>query len=421
MKHKRLLAAIAIISALGALTAGTLPAGASDGPMEFEPIAGSAYGQGSTSWTQPFVIPDGFSQQLVSDETTLDIYPGGVDDLTDMSTTNETGRKAGRYLYRTHEVGSNGAVSIVDLRTGATRVLLQNPGYRRLDGIRWTPWGTLLFAEETTGGRVFEAFFAPADPTIVVRVEERRALGIVAHEGIEATADGRVFVIDELNGGAIYMFVPDRPRDLSAGQLYAIKATNPDGTGSFEWVALDRSAVQLDARAEADAKGASDYLRPEDVELIGRNLYVATTTDSRVLEIDLDEQVVSTYVQAGLNVPIENAPAGITGFRNPDNLAEGPDGRLWIVEDNSYSDIWVVTGNRPDDENDDDSDNDESDDDRRNTINRAAESVELFASLKDVGAEGTGIYFGKDPRTLFVNIQHADKPLADGTWIITSR
>jgi hypothetical protein len=47
--------------------------------------------------------------------------------------------------------------------------------------------------------------------------------------------------------------------------------------------------------------------------------------------------------------------------------------------------------------------------------------VELFASLKDAGAEGTGIYFGKDPRTLYVNVQHPDKPLADGTWIITSR
>ena len=34
-------------------------------------------------------------------------------------------------------------------------------------------------------------------------------------------------------------------------------------------------------------------------------------------------------------------------------------------------------------------------------------SVDLFASLKDTGAEGTGIYFGKDPKTLFVNIQHS--------------
>jgi len=37
------------------------------------------------------------------------------------------------------------------------------------------------------------------------------------------------------------------------------------------------------------------------------------------------------------------------------------------------------------------------------------------------GAEGTGIYFGKDPKTLFVNIQHAVAELRDGTWAITSR
>jgi secreted PhoX family phosphatase len=39
---------------------------------------------------------------------------------------------------------------------------------------------------------------------------------------------------------------------------------------------------------------------------------------------------------------------------------------------------------------------------------------------KDSGAEGTGIYFGKDPHTLFVNLQHtaADR---DGTWAITNR
>ena len=99
------------------------------------------------------------------------------------------------------------------------------------------------------------------------------------------------------------------------------------------------------------------------------------------------------------------APA-TTGFNNPDNLAEGPDGRLWMVEDNFASDIWVA-------DKDQDKDGD-------------ADGVHLFASLKDPGAEGTGIYFGKDPKTLFVNVQHADKLLApgvfaDGTWAITKR
>ena len=123
-------------------------------------------------------------------------------------------------------------------------------------------------------------------------------------------------------------------------------------------------------------------------------------TEDRVIAIDLKKKTVATFVQAGLNVPVENGGAGITGFNNPDNVAEGPDGRLWIVEDNVPSDIWVTDKDRNKD--------------------GAADNVYLFASLKDSSAEGTGIYFGKDPKTLFVNIQHAAKPLADGTWKITN-
>ena len=116
-------------------------------------------------------------------------------------------------------------------------------------------------------------------------------------------------------------------------------------------IALDQDQAMIDANVAADAVNATEYGRPEDVELIGSILY-------------------------------------------------GPDGRLWIVEDNFASDIWVA---------DKDLDGD-----------GAADGVNLFASLKDSGADGTGIYFGKDPHTLFVNHQHtaADR---DGTWAITTR
>ena len=67
------------------------------GPMAFEPIAGSAYGQQSESWDTPFIIPEGFPQVKVSDETDLDIYVG-QSGLDDMNTVNETGKQAGRYL-----------------------------------------------------------------------------------------------------------------------------------------------------------------------------------------------------------------------------------------------------------------------------------------------------------------------------------
>ena len=48
-----------------------------------------------------------------------------------------------------------------------------------------------------------------------------------------------------------------------------------------------------------------------------------------------------------------------------------------------------------------------------------ADTTWLFASLSDPGAEGTGIYFGKDPKTLFVNVQHSAADDGDATWAIT--
>jgi hypothetical protein len=131
------------------------------GPFSFEPLTATA-AVGSEPGCAPLALPDGFSQRVIAEGlgvcggVAFDIYPG-VNDLTDMSTVNETGMHVGRYLYRTHEVGSNGVVSVIDLQTGQAKVLAQNAGWRRLDGLRWTPWGTLLFGEEAgANGRLFE-------------------------------------------------------------------------------------------------------------------------------------------------------------------------------------------------------------------------------------------------------------------------
>ena len=118
----------------------------------FKPIAESA---NSKDWNPdaPWIIPEGFRQSVVSDESTLNIYPEGVSDWYDMNAVNESGPMAGRYLYRTHEVRCGapwavyplcssypgGAVSVVDLQTGVASILVQDPSYQAVDGIRWTP------------------------------------------------------------------------------------------------------------------------------------------------------------------------------------------------------------------------------------------------------------------------------------------
>src|SRR5690606_20455712 len=139
------------------------------------------------------------------------------------------------------------------------------------------------------------------------------------HEGIDVGPDGSVYVIDELNGGSIFRFVPTRRGDLSEGQLFALKvaglsdaeqawssATYLDKAGDFEWVALDMELAQTDAKAAADQVHATEFGRPEDVEIIGNVLYVANTTEDRVIAIDLKRDVLSTFVHAGDNVALEN-------------------------------------------------------------------------------------------------------------------
>lgn len=402
-----------------------------NGPMAFVPITASAYVQATSDPailnSQPWVIPQGFSQHIVSDESDLNIYAGS--DLTDMNTVNETRKQAGRYMYRTHEVRpgadlnafSGGAVSVVDLKTGLAKIIAQRRDWEALDGIVWTPWHTVLFAEETitsalgdpqvpqaTSGLLYEMALNKNDPTTAASITVRPQLGSLSHEGIEIDAEGNVYVIDEERTGAIYKFVPTSYGDLSAGQMYALRVMNGGKTGTAEWIALDMNQVQISARVAARAVGATPFCRPEDLERIGETLYAALTCEDvanpantsgagAILAVKLgDAPVVSYFVAHGVNVVKEDKLNRITGFKSPDNLASGPDGKLWIVEDNDYSDIWVA---EPDLNNDGHSD-----------------GVHLFVSLKDVPAEGTGIYFGKDPHTLYVNIQHSgtgnDKTMA---------
>ena len=421
------------------------------GPMSFSPIPASAYGLENDAdvATAPWVIPHGYTQSIVSDEKNLNIYRDN--DWNDMNTVNETGKHAGRFLYRTHETragapgqdlnsarndgGSGGAVSVVDLKTGVAKEVVGRSDWEALDGIVWTPWRTILFAEEVgsaarpdpdapqaKAGLVYELKLDKHELTSAESVTVRPLLGALAHEGLETDAEGNVYVIDEDRKGSIYKFVPENYGDLSSGQLYALRVKNGAKTGAAEWVALDMAQAQIKAHAAATAVGATEYCRPEDIERMGDTLYVALTCEDvdnpantsgtnaagysvgAVLAVGLGRNTSAEYVvAAGKNTPFEVQPGagkpGVTGFAKVDNLANGPDGKLWMVEDNDFSDIWVY-------------------DPRSRDANQDGyrDGVALFASLKDKPAEGSGIYFGKDPDTLFVNVQHSgtgnDKTMA---------
>lgn len=403
--------------------------------FNFKPLKESA---NAVDWdpSQPWKLPKGFSQTLVSDETDLNIYPQGHDDWHDMNVVNETGPNAGRFMYRTHEVrlGSNeivdaigGSVSVVDLETGDTHLLAQDLSFTALDGIRWTPWGTLLFAEETEAGRLFEVVLND-DMISANEIIDRPYVGRLAHEGIDLDEAGNVYIVDEHRGrssgcedqgqpcgGGIYKFVPYSYGDLSQGDLYVLGITNDsrrDNTGQAEWLGpIDAFNAR---RAGTEAGGAS-YQRPEDLEIIDGILYVAITEgprdeygkeyyEGRVISVDLETMAVRNFVKAGLNAPVEIGKPGEeghqSGFDSVDNLAEAPNGDLIMIEDNKPSDIWFAS--------------------THTNQYGASKKVDLFASLTDPGAEGTGIYFSPvDDKTLYVNIQHSAAEDGDGTWAIT--
>ena len=390
---------------------------AGSGGFQFTPLTSSAVCTNGGSATQPLLLPAGFQQTVIASEG-----PGVMDDSPDMNTQNENGPQPGRYLYRVSE-GSKSSLAVTDLLTGVTKIIAARDDWEALDPTVWTPWGTLLFAEETNAaakrdpaypqavaGLVYEVFFDPNDLTKVVNVVARPAIGSKSHEGMRFDTEGNLYSISERTPGYIFKFVPDKQGDLSSGQSYVLKITQPDGdrTGLFTWVPLPRAAVQIDASAAADLVAATGYGRPEDLEIAtssGNNhggpntLYAAITSEHRVLAIDLHALRVSNYVARGLNTT--------DAFLMPDNLALDHSGNLYITEDpggNTASgkmgdDIWVAApaqGN-----------------------GTASASVDRFATLTDCEAEPTGLYFDVNGWRLFVNVQHRGGDRLDKTMAIT--
>ena len=385
----------------------------------------------------PFVLPPGYDQTVLAQEG-----DGGTIDLWDMNTQNETGRDAGRYVYKTHETGTGGQVSVTDLTTGSTTVLAQRADWERFDGIAWTPWGTLLAAEEVTtaavrdpavpeatAGLVYEFFVDPANPAVLRRddprdtvapfddgVAARPAVGSRSHEGLRFDRHGNLYGISESNPGALFRFEPDRRGDLSAGTLSALRTDNGhDGPGT--WVEIPDATAPINSQAATLAAGANGYNRPEDIETGestgrdrnngGNTLYVAITGTDEVLAVDLSSQrnpVAYHYVQNAPHGGTTGSPNVSAEFDSPDNLALDRQGNLAITEDTAGGDIWIAAP-------------------PREGRHQQASTVQRFATLIDCAAEPTGIYFAMKgterwvdgtareglvtDETLFVNRQHA--------------
>jgi len=408
---------------------------------QFTPLASSTpcVGEVGTRQAKPFVIPAGYEQQVVAQEG--DPGLNGNSDNWDMSTQNEFGKDAGRYIYRTHENrrGQASQVSLTDLKTGQSRVLAERQDWEAFDGIVWTPWGTILAAEEVISsaardpqvpqaeaGLVYEFFIDRKDPskldpsrepmtapgdgtsdTMRDGIRARPALGAKSHEGMRFDKRGNLYGIAESRGrttadqsGGIFRFVPDRKGDLSSGRLQAFDSPNgQDGEG--RWIDLDRTQSQINADREAERRGANEYMRPEDVETGqstgkdknngGNTVYVALTEgdDEGVLAIDVSKKERPfAYDYVGKQAGNASEPEG---FDAPDNLALDRKGNLVIAEDPGGTpksgktmgdDYFVAAPPRGSD-----------DDDEGGRRRQPARTVQRFASLKDCAGEPSGPYF----------------------------
>jgi sugar lactone lactonase YvrE len=395
-----------------------------------------------------FGNPD-FHQQSISERSTQLAANKPNSGSFDMITVNETGSHKGRYLFTVFESGNSG-VQRHDLETGVTDTIWQSPAagrYVSFDACFWTPWGTLITAEESwnsigdTGypsiyGRLFELKNPLEAPGILNPVTGLSNAGAefvhqniiprTSHEGIQFDKDGNLYFIDELNGGNVYKYtsaanfgkVKGGQADYFAkGQTFVLRVgdgNTPNATGAFTWVPFttvnglplpgvltitDANGVtSVDARNTTNLpqfKG-TDYQRPEDMQiqrLSGTEyLYMTTTTTHEVYRIDLKNNVISVYVNRNTTDLATGAPVG-SALTNPDNLAMDHDGNIYIIEDRnggSDDDIWFA--------NDLNHDGDLTD---------PGEGIGRWASNGTGGSEFTGLYF--DPtnkRRAWVNIQH---------------
>jgi secreted PhoX family phosphatase len=158
-----------------------------------------------------------------------------------------------------------------DVLTGETDTIWYSPSFGAhiaFDACYWTPWGTLITAEESwetaaTGstspyGRLFELknpIDAPAITNPLTASSNSNAVSVhvnviprTSHEGIQFDKAGNMYFIDELNGGNIYKYtsaasfgdvMSGNAEYFAAGQTFVLRVGNgntPNATGAFTWV-----------------------------------------------------------------------------------------------------------------------------------------------------------------------------------------
>jgi hypothetical protein len=438
------------VIACGLLLAGSVLLADGTRFSDFTPLPSSAGPTADEAAPITFGNP-AFQQESVADRNTqLSAFKPNSGNW-DMITVNETGRHKGRYLFTVFETDQAG-VQRHDLWEGKTDTIwhsLEFLSHVSFDACFWTPWGTLITAEEEWSGppdpnhplpygRLFELTNPTRAPGILdplgpasndgADFVHQNAIPRTSHEGIQFDKAGNLYFIDELNGGSLYKFIsaatiPKVKFGLedyfAAGQTFVLRVgdgNTPNATGPYSWVPFtDASGAALPgALTITDANGVTsvdarnttnlapfkgtDYMRPEDMQVQRvkgvEYLYMTTTTTHEVYVLNLKKQTISVFASRDTIDLRTGLPVGDV-FTNPDNLAVDHDGNIYIVEDRpggQDNDIWFAKDRNKDGD-----------------LKDPGEGIARWASNGTVGSEFTGLYF--DPfnkRRGWVNIQHPE-------------
>ena len=349
----------------------------------------------------------------------------------------------------------NPSVQRIDLRTGQVVTMVR--GLSRCDGVRRTPWHTILVGEEVGDGAAWEIL----DPLKVTEniihdradnmvsdprhIAKRPALGIKAWEGLAVYPNGVVVSVDEARPGAIYRFVPERfwqgqailsleQSPLASGALYVMRLDCVGSTrhsdivsntgcqiGTGRWLAVDAESARYSAREN----GATAVFRPEDLHLDptykgpGVRFCWANTgnpetrhyaevmcaidhhPDAHQQTIDADSSQTwlvtgkKQYAEMTVNRFVQGDPI----FHSFDNLAfQQGTNTLYVIEDRANGSVFACL---PD----------------GNDRDLLSDGCTRIASVIDSTGKPTGFLFTADGSTAYLALQHSkDKhmPLVDG-------
>jgi hypothetical protein len=348
----------------------------------------------------------------------------------------------------------NPSVQRINLSTGEVETILR--GMDRCDGIRTTPWGTILATEETDDGAAYEILnpLTTTEESVISRggpgedalitapniIAKRTALPTMAWEGLTVLPSGVVIGGDELrpgdredengdmipdsDGGAIFKFLPSIPRvgnspisqlgesPLVSGSVFAMRVSCVEGgiqygqgceVGNGSWVPVGAAS----AREDADVNGATGYYRPEDLHEDPLFTDNGNPDAFRFCWTSTGRKEASNFAEVMCAVdssPLMADPESITvvvnrfiegdpDFNSFDNLAFQPGtGNLFVIEDDDNGSVFACLPDGAD-------------------RDIESDGCVMVLSVRDSSAEPTGFIFSNEGRTAYLSIQHSNDDL----------